>query len=115
MSIRFISNPGPGLVALPVLALVLWASAAHGQAAAPKAPAASGTPATALPDTMPAAFRSALEGYQPYADDGMVSWKEANDSVGRIGGWREYARQARQPHAPDAAARPDDRPAQARP
>jgi len=115
VSIRFSSNPAPGLLALPMLALALWASAAHGQAAAPKAPVAPGTPATAQQDTTPAAFRSALEGYQPYADDRMVPWKEANDSVGRIGGWREYARHARQPHAPDAAARPDDRPAQARP
>jgi hypothetical protein len=113
VSIRFISSPAPGLVALPVLALALWTSAAHGQAAPPAA--APDTPATAMPDTTPAAFRSALEGYKPYADDSMVPWKEANDSVGRIGGWREYARQARQPQAPDAAARPDKHPAQARP
>ena len=113
MSIRFISNPAPGLVALPVLALALWTSAAHGQAAAPAAPDA---PAAAMPaGTTPAAFRSALEGYQPYTDEKTVNWKEANDTTGRIGGWREYAKEARQPQTPDAAAKPDPRAVPAKP
>lgn len=113
MSIRFISNPAPGLVALPVLALALWTSAAHGQAVAPAAP---GAPATAMPaGTTPAAFRSALEGYQPYTDEKIVNWKEANETAGRIGGWREYAKEARQPQTPDAAAKPDPRAVPAKP
>lgn len=32
--------------------------------------------------------------------DKPVSWREANDTVARIGGWRVYARQ---PHPPDPA------------
>lgn len=94
---RFISNPPARLAPLLVLVLPLWAGAAHAQ-----------TPA-------PAAFRSALEGYQPYTDEKIVPWKEANDNVGRIGGWREYAKAARQPQAPDAAAKPDPRAVQAKP
>lgn len=97
---RFISNPPARLAPLLVLVLPLWAGVAHAQA--PTLPA-------------PAAFRSALEGYQPYTDEKIVPWKEANDNVGRIGGWREYAKAARQPQAPDAAARPDPRAVQAKP
>ena len=58
-----------------------------------KTPAASNTPA-AVP---PAPFKSAFEGYQAYSDDKMTNWKAANDEVARIGGWREYAKQAQQP------------------
>ncbi len=57
------------------------------------APAASNTSA-AVP---PAPFKSAFEGYQAYSDDKMTNWKAANDEVARIGGWREYAKQAQQP------------------
>lgn len=42
----------------------------------------------------PAAWRSAFEGYQPFADAPIASWRESNDTVGRIGGWRAYAREA---------------------
>jgi hypothetical protein len=31
------------------------------------------------------------------ADDKPLSWREANDNVARIGGWRVYAREAQQP------------------
>ena len=45
---------------------------------------------------VPAPYKSAFEGYQAYSDNPMVNWKAANDEVARIGGWREYARQAQQ-------------------
>ena len=45
----------------------------------------------------PAPYKSAFEGYQAYSDDPMVNWKAANEDVARIGGWREYAKQAQQP------------------
>lgn len=81
MNPHLISKPRATLVCLAAgLAL---AGAALAQAPAPAAPAASG-------------FQSALEGYQPYTDEKMVPWKEANDSVGRIGGWRAYAKEAQQ-------------------
>jgi hypothetical protein len=31
------------------------------------------------------------------------SWREANDTVNRIGGWRAYAREAKQPQSPPPA------------
>ncbi len=72
---------------------------------------AAATAATAPVARTPAApgeYRSALEGYQPYSEDKMLPWKEANDTVGKIGGWRAYAKEAaegpgQQGHAGHAA------------
>lgn len=55
--------------------------------------AAAAQPAATLPK--PPAYPSALEGYQPFSDEKIIPWREANDNVGRIGGWREYARETR--------------------
>ena len=46
-------------------------------------------------------------------DEKPVSWRDANDTVTRIGGWRVYAREAQQPDAappttPAPAAKPAD-------
>ena len=51
----------------------------------------------------PTSYKSAFEGYQAYSDDPMVNWKAANDDMARIGGWREYAKQAQQPQNTPAA------------
>lgn len=40
---------------------------------------------------------SPLTQYRKHSDEKLVSWREANDTVGRIGGWRTYLREARQP------------------
>ena len=56
--------------------------------------------ASPVPDAAPAStltYRSAFEGYKPYTDDKLLNWKEVNDTTGRIGGWRVYAKEARQP------------------
>ncbi|MDB5870533.1 MAG: hypothetical protein JWP96_2865 [Polaromonas sp.] len=55
----------------------------------------------------PPAYRSALEGYQPYTEEKTVNWKEANDTTRRIGGWREYAKEASQAQTPPSSAKPD--------
>ena len=47
-------------------------------------------------------YRSALAGYRPLADSAPPSWREVNDTVRRIGGWRSYLREAQQPEAPAA-------------
>ncbi|NRF71193.1 hypothetical protein HLB44_29790 [Aquincola sp. S2] len=50
---------------------------------------------------------SAFKQYRGQHDEKLRSWKEANDEVGRIGGWRAYAREAQQPDkvaAPASAA-----------
>jgi len=42
-------------------------------------------------------YHSALERYQPYKEQPVQSWRDANDNVGRIGGWRVYAKEAAAP------------------
>lgn len=48
-------------------------------------------------------FESVFKDYQPFSDEKPVPWKAANDTVGQIGGWRAYARQARGPASATAA------------
>lgn len=50
-------------------------------------------------------YASPLAGYRSVGELKLGSWKEANDTVTRIGGWRAYAREASQP-APAPAAAP---------
>ncbi len=91
-----------------VLALVaasLWTAqlSAQTSAVAPVKPVAP----AAVADAAPPAYRSALEGYQPYTDEKTVNWKEANDTTARIGGWREYAKEASQAQTPAGSTKPD--------
>lgn len=60
------------------------------QTPAPASPATKATQASTL------SYRSAFEGYKPYTDDQLLNWKDANDTTGRIGGWRAYAREAQE-------------------
>ena len=73
-----------------------------------------GAQTSADPPVAPA-YRSALEGYQPYTDEKIVNWKEANDNAGRIGGWREYAKEAGEAQTPEDDAKPDPDTAPAKP
>jgi hypothetical protein len=50
-------------------------------------------------------YTSSLKPGAQQTSDAPLSWREANDTVARIGGWRVYARQAAQP-APDATPAP---------
>lgn len=72
------------------------------------------TDGTAVPDAAePAAFQlqyfSVFTHYQSFREQTLPSWQETNDHVGRIGGWRFYARDAKQPEtgASTNGARPD--------
>lgn len=71
-------------------------------AAAPLAWAQS-APAGARPDPQDARasvpqviYRSNLADYRVLSDEKVTSWKETNDKVGRIGGWRAYAKEAQE-------------------
>ena len=39
-------------------------------------------------------YRSPFTGYRPLGEDNNTPWREANETVGKIGGWRAYAREA---------------------
>lgn len=97
MNLRWNSNPRAMLVYLAAGLSAALAGAAMGQTPPP----ATATPAPATE------FRSALDSYLPYTDEKIRSWKDANDTTARIGGWRAYAKEAQQGAAPDAASQPD--------
>ena len=67
-------------------------------------------PAPIPPMGTPVPYKSAFDGYQAYSDDKMTNWKAANDEVARIGGWREYAKQAQQPENTPATKAGDVKP-----
>ena len=48
-------------------------------------------PAAAVPAMV---YQSVFGQYQRPSADKAIPWKAANDEVGRIGGWRAYAREA---------------------
>lgn len=86
---------------LPCLLLSVGGAALAQTAAAPARPE--------LPSQL--SYVSPLRAYKAYADQPVESWREANDRVGRIGGWRAYAKEIRssepaQPDPKDAAKEP---------
>ena len=48
-------------------------------------------------------YVSSFTQYRLLGDEKPVSWRDANDTVTRIGGWRVYAREAQQPDPAPAA------------
>ena len=98
------------------LVLVSAPSAAQAQATAPASPA----PASARSDPadpkarVPAAlYVSPLRAYQGFAEPQVAPWRETNDLVRQRGGWRAYAREAREPDAPKSIAPAASQPASA--
>jgi len=80
----------------PALAALVWlAGAGSAIAQAPNAASAAAPAAS-----RPLAYRSVFDGYRPFQEPPRVAWREANDTVGRIGGWQAYARES--PAAPAA-------------
>lgn len=47
-------------------------------------------------------YRSSFTDYRPLPDEPVAAWKSSNDQAAKIGGWRVYAREARQPNTPAA-------------
>lgn len=55
--------------------------------------------AQAAPTALP--YRSVFDGYQPFTDEKLKSWKDSNNTVEKIGGWRAYAKEAAEPASAD--------------
>jgi hypothetical protein len=51
----------------------------------------------------PVKYQSPFRDYRALGDVKPVAWKDANDEVGRIGGWRTYAKEVSEPPSPPAA------------
>ncbi len=55
----------------------------------------------------PLRYSSVFDQYRSYDEIQVGSWRESNDTVGRIGGWRYYAREAEQTDDAEGTAQPD--------
>ena len=67
------------------------AQQAQPSAAPPTVVRDPGDPRAAVP---PVEYRSAFSRYRPNVEAEVGSWREKNDEVRRIGGWRVYGREA---------------------
>lgn len=81
----FLPSPAHGLV---VFHCLVASSAALAQST-------PGLPIPAVPTGLD--YRSAFEHYVPFSDGPPTSWREANDTVGRRGGWKAHAEEAARP------------------
>ncbi len=88
----------------PRLPAVLWAMALTAAAAPTVAqttrPAPRPDPLDARSVVPPSVHSSALASFRRFVEVPVGSWREANETVTRIGGWRAYTREANQPEAP---------------
>lgn len=88
------------LSAWAAFALPIFAAATQG----PTASARSGESASLGPSDAEAAvpavlYRSPFTGYQKHTDVPLAPWRDTNELVHQRGGWRAYAREAREPDA----------------
>lgn len=61
-------------------------------------------------------YQSPLKAYQGFSEQPLHDWREANDLVGRIGGWRTYAQEpyAQEQRESQPADTADDAPAKSK-
>lgn len=50
--------------------------------------------------------RSSLSGYRPFKDAEVGPWRQLNDTVRDVGGWRAYARLSQEPDGVEGAKPP---------
>ena len=83
---------------------------------------AQSTAGSGRPDPMdarapvpPTVHQSPFAHYRPFAAEVLGPWKAVNDEVGRIGGWKVYAREVYEetrqaPASPEGSGRPSSAP-----
>lgn len=67
--------------------------------------AAGASPSDASASVPTLVYDSPFARYRAFAEQEVAPWKASNDNAGRIGGWRVYAREARDPD-PGGKAQP---------
>jgi hypothetical protein len=89
-----------GLAPAALCAAIL---AAHAQT---PPPTGRRDPLDASAGVPPLVYRSSLVPSRSADADKPITWREANDTVTRIGGWRTYAREAQEPVPAQTAPSP---------
>ena len=97
--------PRAALVALGLLAVDASAQRPHNHAEMAGAKPTASVP-VAVPATHALRYESVFARYRYYRDEKTGPWREANDTVESVGGWRMYAREAQQPDV-NAPAKPN--------
>lgn len=87
--------------------LFLSASLAQAQ---PTPGAVTTAPNTNTSVASPFQYHSIFTQYQLFIEQQVLPWKDSNDTVGKIGGWRFYAREASQPDEVEKATLPKSAP-----
>ena len=109
--------------ALAVALLLAGLPLAHAQAQSPAKvlappPVQRADPADPKAAIPASAYRSSLSRYQAFTEPDVAPWRDTNELVRQRGGWRAYAREAREPAsatAPPAAAPAASPPANVKP
>jgi len=83
--------------------ILLSASLAQAQ---PTPGAVTTAPGTITSVASPFQYHSIFTQYQQFIEQPVLPWKDSNDTVGKIGGWRFYAREASQPDAAGTSTEP---------
>ena len=90
-------KPGEqGVRLMLMVGALLSASASHAQTTHDHSRVSSSPPTAAA---TPLKFESTMLRYKPMTDQKLGSWRDANDTVTRIGGWRTYLKEAQTPDA----------------
>lgn len=103
-------NSKPGAARLPtwafaglqLIAVPSWAQPVT--ATAPATAASRPDPGDPKAPVPAAAYRSSLSAYHGFTEPPVAPWRETNERVRQRGGWRAYAREAREADAPQAPA-----------
>ena len=95
-------------LALSINAAIAWSQATHIHSMATQTKPPVATLVAVMPTANALALRydSAFSRYKPYRDEKATPWREANDTVTQIGGWRAYAKEAQQPEPVSSTAAP---------
>ena len=87
--------------------LLLSVSLAHAQSTIGAVTTAPNITASVAPTFQ---FHSVFTQYHMFTEQPVLPWREANDDVGKIGGWRYYAKEASQSDAADKSVGPKSDP-----
>ncbi len=93
-------------------------AASAGAVAQPSAGPGRPDPMDARAPVPPVVHHSPFAQYRPFAAEVLGPWKAVNDEVGRIGGWKVYAREVYEetkqaPPTPDGSGKPSSAPPEA--
>lgn len=94
----------------PAVVLLALAQPAHAQQSGEGAARNPADPGAQTPSLQ---YKSPFAGYRPFASGAVGPWREVNDEVARIGGWKAYAREAYEASKEAAPAREAAKPSAA--